>query len=609
MDVGYHGPPDRPTFAQRLKRRAFMRLLTASAGTPALLGLLAACGGAATMPTIAPSTSATTPTGGVVAPPGVTTPPGTAGATPTSGGVIVPGEATGTSAPTTGGIPGGQVSFRWITPVTFSPLFSIVGAEQGVERLLFGALVKVNDKLDAVPDIAEKVEVSPDAQTYTFTLRKTLQFTDGVPLTAKDVVFTLQRAVDKRVGSYWRGRLLSIVGAAAYGEQQAATISGLETPDAYTVKMTLTAPDATWLLTLGDQAALGILPEHALKDVAPDQLKAHPFTLNPNVSAGVFRFSKYAADQYLELQRNESYGGTKAKLDKIFAKILPLDGALAALEKGDLDLMIVPVQEVARLKKVPALTVLSVPSPSVSFITANLTKAYLQDKRLRQAMMYAIDREAIVKEIYKGEATVANHTIIGPEWMGIPTGNEYKFDPAKARQLLKAAGWDSGRTLEAMYIPGAREQDAYAPIIQQQWQEVGLAITLRQVELAEYIRKRNTDHDFELAFVGGGVFRQDPNVSSKYFETPNFVPSGANYSHYSNKRVDQLFAAGRATTDKAKRKESYTEVAMILNDEVPWVFLWSPNSIFAHNKRLVGFKPPSYAEHQMWNAEDWSVRE
>jgi len=585
MIAGNHDPSGQSGRARRLKRRVFIRLLTASAGTPALLGLLAACGGAATTP------GAATATEGVVATTVVARPTG----------------AVGTAATAAGGAPGGQVSFRWIKPVTFSPLFSIVGAEQGVERLLFGALVKVNDKLEAVPDIAEKIEVSPDAKTYTFTLRKPLRFTDGVPFTAKDVAFTLQRAVDKRVGSYWRGRLLSIVGAAEYGDQKAATISGLETPDDYTVKMTLTAPDSTWLLTLGDQAALGILPEHILKDVAPDQLKAHPFTLNPNVSAGVFQFSKYEADQYLELKRNESYGGQKAKLDKIFAKILPQDVALAELEKGALDLMIVPVAEVERLKRIPTLTVLSVPSPSVSFITANLTKPYLQDKWLRQAMMYGIDRESIVKEIYKGEATVTNHTVIGPDWMGIPGGNEYRFDPNKAKQLLKEVGWDSGRKLETIYIPGTREQDAYAPIIQQQLKEVGLNIELRQVELAEYIRKRNTDHDFDLAFVGGGVFRQDPNVSSKYFETANFVPSGANYSHYSNKRLDQLFEAGRATPDTAKRKEIYTEVATILNDEVPWVFLWSPNSIFAHNKRLGGFKPPSYAEHQMWNAEDWWV--
>ncbi len=502
---------------------------------------------------------------------------------------------------------GGQVSVHWAKPVTLNPLFSTAGAEQGVEQLLFGALVKVNARLEAVPDIAERIDVSPDAKTYTFTLQRDLVFTDGKPLTARDVVFTIERAVDARTGSYWQGRLLLIEGATEYSEQKADTITGLEAPDDYTVRMTLTTPDSTWLLTLGDFAGLGILPSHVLKDVPPDQLKQHPFSLNPTVSAGVFQFSRYETDQFLEIKRNDTYGGDKAKLDRIFFKISTPDVALAQMETGELDLMIVPVAEMERLKDNPDLTVVSVPSPSIDFLTLNLKKPYLQDKRIRQAMIYAIDREAIVEAIYQGEATVVNQPIIGPEWMGTPDVNAYRFDPEQARQLLGEANWDGSQAIEAIYMPGDKEREAYVPIIQQQFRDVGIALELRATEGAEYIRRRNTDHDFDLAFVAGGVFRQDPNVSAKYFETKNWVPGGANYSHYSNPRVDELFAAGRATTDQAQRKVIYTEVASILNDEVPWIFLWSPNSIFAYNRRLVGFEPPSYANHNMWNADDWTV--
>ncbi len=602
MSAGYHGPPVQPGHSRRLKRRMFMRLLTASAGTPALIGLLAACGGAATTPTIVPSASATTSTSGMITTTGVATPPGVTGATLTVGGAATPSGATGA----TGGAPGGQVSFHWSKPVTFDPLFSTAGVEQGIEQLVLGALVKVTDGLEAVPDIAEKIDVSPDVTTYTFTLHKDLQFTDGKPLTAKDVIFTYERAIDKRVGSYWGGRLLDIVGAADYGQQKADHVTGLEMPDDYTVKMTLTHPDATWLLTLGDFAGLGILPAHVFAGVAPDQLRQHPFSLKPDTSAGVFQFVQYQTDQFVELKRNEGYGGTKAKLDRLFGKILTTDAALAQLDQGELDLMILPIGEVERVKRNPNLTVVSVPSPSIDFLSINLEKAYLQDKRVRQAMMYALDREAIVKEIYQGQAQLVNQTIIGPDWMGMPQVNPYPFDPNKAKQLLKDANWDSGHQLDALYYPGSRERDAYAPILQQLLKDVGINITLRSLELAEYTRLRNAS-TFDLAFVGGGIFRQDPNVSGKYFETVNFVPTGANYSHYSNKRVDELFATGRATSDRARRKQIYTEAATILNDEVPWLFLWSPNSIFGHNKRLVGFKPPNYATHDMWNADQWTV--
>jgi peptide/nickel transport system substrate-binding protein len=605
---------------RRFNRRGVLRLAAVGVGASALTSLLAACGGETPAATTVPAASTPASTAASSAPASaVASTGGAASAAPSSAAASTAASAAPASAAASaaasasastaaGGASGGQVSYHWVKPVTLHPLFSTSGAEQGVERLLFGALVKVNDKLEAVPDIAEKIDVSADAKVYTFSLKKTLVFTDGKPLTADDVVFTIERAVDKRVGSYWRGRLLGIDGAADFSEQKAEKIKGLETPDQYTVKITLGAPDSTFLLTIGNFAGMGILPAHVLKDIAPDQLSKHSFGLNPTPSAGVFQFVKYETDQYVEIKRNETYGGgPKAKLDRIFAKNLTPDVALAQLDKGEIDLMIVPVAEIERVKKNPNLTVVSVPSPSVSFMCLNNELPYFQDKRVRQAMQYAIDREAIVKEIYKGEATVVNQTIIGPEWMGMPDLNMYKFDPGKARQLLKDANWDSGRKIETIYTPGNKEQDAFAAIIQQQFKDIGVDLDLRQIEAAEYGRKLVQQHQYEIAFVGGGVFRQDPNVSANYFEKINWTPAGGNYAHDSNPKVDELFRAGRATPDRTERKKIYTELATILNDELPWIFLWSPNSIFGVNKRLQGFKPPSYATHQVWNAEEWSV--
>jgi len=502
---------------------------------------------------------------------------------------------------------GGQVNVGWTKPVTLNPLFSTIGYEQVVERLIFGSLVKVNADLEAVADLAEEIEVSPDATSYTFSLRQNLTFTDGQPLTARDVLFTIERAVDARTGSYWQGRLMAIEGAAEFSEQAAETISGLEAPDDFTVVMRLAKPDSTWLLTLGDFAGLGILPAHVLGDIAPDQMKQHSFSLAPTVSAGVFKFARYESDQFVELVRNETYGGEKALLDRVFFKILTEDVTVAQLETGEVDVSNVPVTELERLQANPNLTVVSVPSPSVDFLTLNLTKPYFRDKRVRQAMMHALDREAIVQAIFAGEASVVNQTIIGPDWMQLPELNSYAFDPDRARQLLSEANWDSSFRFSLDYVPGTKTRDAYIPIVQQLFNDVGLQVELQPLESAEYSRRRSVEHVFDAALVGGGVFRQDPNVSSKYFETANFVPSGANYSHYSNPRVDELFVAGRATTDVAERVTIYSEIATILNEEVPWIFLWSPNAIFAHNKRLVGFEPPSYVNTPMWNADKWSV--
>jgi len=610
--------------AGSLSRRGFLTGVAAAAGS----AILAACGGSSAAPTAttaAATTAATKPAAAASPAASAAASPVAAAPTTAAASAAAPTTAaasavspTAASAAASTGATGGQLNVVWTKPATIHPLFSTAGIEQGVEQQMFGALVRINDKLEPIPDLAEKIDTSPDAKVYTFTLKKGLTFSDGHPLTSADVVFTIQRAVDKRTGSYWRGRLLAIDGAADYGDQKADTIKGLEAPDATTIKMTLAIPDSTWLITLGDFAGLSILPKHILESTPPDQMAKAPFAFAPTPSGGAFTFADWKADQYLQVKRNETYaGGPKAKLDTIFFKaISQQDVGLAQLDKGEVDLMAaVPVSEVDRLRKSATLTVTSTPSPSVTFLAFNFGRdTPFKDKRVRQAMMYAIDRAGIVKEVLKGEGTVVNSTIIGPDWMGIPDGlNQYAYDPNKAKQLLKDANFNSSAKFSLIYIPGTKVTDAWLPIAQQQFKDVGINVDLTQLDGAEYTKRvvtgatPTTTGDFDIAEVDGGVFRADPNVSAKYFETTSFVPAGGNYGHYTNPQVDDLLRQGRATPDKVQRKQIYTNLAKILNEECPWVFLWSPNSLTAYNKRLVGFKPPSYANHFMWNAEEWSV--
>src|SRR5690606_10960554 len=169
--------------------------------------------------------------------------------------------------------------------------------EQQVERLIFGALVKMSNDLQPLPDLAESIDVSDDATVYTFNLHQNATFNDGTPLTSADVVFTVQRAVDTRTGSFWKGRFSGLVGADSYADQSAETIEGLTAPDDYTVVMTLSAPNSAFLPTLADFTGLGILPKHILGDVAPENLIEDPFNLAPTVGAGAYNFVDYKADQ------------------------------------------------------------------------------------------------------------------------------------------------------------------------------------------------------------------------------------------------------------------------------------------------------------------------
>lgn len=502
-----------------------------------------------------------------------------------------------------------QASILWRTPTTLSPLFSTAGSEQQVERLIFGALVKMTADLDQIGDMASEIEVSDDATAYTFTLADGTTFNDGTPLTSADVVFTIERAVDARTASYWRGRLLGIAGAGAYGDQEAESITGLEAPDERTIKITLENPDSAFLVNFVDFSGFGILPKHILEEIEPDQMINHPFNLEPTVGAGAYNFGQYESDQFLELVRNETYWGEQPAIERIFLRILQPEIAVAELEQGNLDMMPIGIDDIARLTENPNLTVVSVPSPSLDTISVNLDREYFQDKRIRQAMMFALDRNTIVQEIYQGQAQVINSPIFGPDWMGIPEGlNEYPYDPDQARQLLEEAGWDSSRTVEMMYVPGGnRTFDSMVPIVQAQFGEVGIQVELLQLESPELIRKLVTEPDYDMYIGGGGVYGADPSICSKYYIEKNLTPAGANSVRYVNPELDEMFDQGRIASDQDERKKIYTEIAQILNEDLPSIFLWSPNTNFASNTRLLGFEPPRYVNNQLWNAEEWSL--
>ena len=504
-----------------------------------------------------------------------------------------------------------QVSIEWRKPRTLNPLFSTAGFEQQVESAIFGALVKMNDKLEPIGDLAETIDVSDDATQFTFHLRPNATFNDGTPLTAEDVIFTFERALDNRTGSFWTGRLQGIKGAEAYGNQEADTVEGLEAIDERTVRFTLSGPDGAFLVILADFSGLGILPKHILGDVPPDQLEAHSFSLNPTVGAGPYAFVRYETDQFVELEANPNYWGEAPAVDRLFLRILQSEIAVAELESGNLDLISVSIDNMERLQQNPNLTVVSVPSPSMDSISLNLDLEYFQDKRLRQGMMYGINRQGIVESIYAGQAIVRNSPIFGPEWMGVPEGlNEYPYDPEQARALVTEAGWDTNRTVEMMYSPAGNATFAnMVPIIQQQLGEIGIRIELLQLDAAEINRKLITDHDYEIYIGGGGVYGADPNVSSRYYLSNSFTPNGANSVWYANPEVDELYRRGREAESQEERKAIYTELAQLLNEELPSIFLWSPNTNFAYSNRLQGFKPPAYVDNRLWNVQEWSVAE
>jgi peptide/nickel transport system substrate-binding protein len=191
--------------------------------------------------------------------------------------------------------------------------------------------------------------------------------------------------------------------------------------------------------------------------------------------------------------------------------------------------------------------------------------------------------------------------------VGQPEVNPYPYDPEMAKTLLAEAGWDPEQQVDMIYTAGNKEQDAYGPVIQQQWGEVGIQVNLVLVDGAELRRRYIEETDYDLLLFGGGQYRAEPSLTAIYYHSKNLTPAGGNGTHYVNPEIDSLLDQAVATADQEQRRELYHQIAQIINEDVPSVFLWSPNSIYGASKRLQGFEPPSYSGSLLWNAEAWTV--
>jgi peptide/nickel transport system substrate-binding protein len=248
-----------------------------------------------------------------------------------------------------------------------------------------------------VPALAESWEANDTADQWTIHIHPDATWSDGEPVTAEDVRWTYETCLHPDTGCTMlrHTQLLQIAGAQEYSEGAADGISGIEVVDEKTVQFTLNAPNATFINELWQ----GIVPQHALADVAKTELQTHPFNADgPTVVSGPLKFVGRQGDEYYELARNENYWGeTASAFDTVIMKVLNDDVAAAQLEAGEIEFGRIPAGEAARLATLPHLEVVFSPGDLVYYWIVNTKKPFLQDARVRQALMYAMNRPDVLQ--------------------------------------------------------------------------------------------------------------------------------------------------------------------------------------------------------------------
>jgi peptide/nickel transport system substrate-binding protein len=452
------------------------------------------------------------------------------------------------------------------SPTNLDPRVGIDAQSEHIDELLFDGLVVRDASFRVAPGLAERWE-QPDPLTLIFHLHGGVKFSDGRPLTARDVVWTLE--------SMRNGTLITPK-AASY-----ASVASVEAPDAATVVLHLKSPD-NFLLTNLSSGAMGIVPYGSGRD-----FWQHP------VGSGPFRFVSQEIDKEVVIERNPlSWQKEDGNVERVRFAVVP-DPTTRALElrKGSADLESNSLQPdmLPVLAKQKNLIVESVGGTQVQYLGFNTVDPILRDARVRQAIACAIDVPLIVKTLQAGRARPAVSLLPSTHWAWNGDVPRYDYDPQRAERLLEEAGYRRGLggvrlrlTMKTSTDEGTR---LLAATLQQELAQVGIALELRSFESATFLQDltRGSFQMYGLRWIGGN---EQPEIFGYAFSTARIPPKGANRGRYHNPELDALLDDAAKSTDQAKRKEDYAKAQEILARDLPAVNLWYKDSIVVHNRRV-----------------------
>jgi len=451
------------------------------------------------------------------------------------------------------------------SPTNLDPRVGLDAQSERIDSLLFDDLLTRDEHLNVQPQLAEHWEI-PDPKTYIFHLHKGVNFHDGRPLTSRDVKWTFD--------SLLQGKILSTK-AAAY-----RFVDRIDAPDDYTVVFHLKEPFATLLWNLSD-GAMGIVPYGSGTEVS-----------NNPIGSGPFRFVSAEPDNEVVIERNDSYWGEKPHMKKVRFAVVP-DATTRALElrKGSADIGLgntLTADLVLALEREPNLQVLRGPGTVLSYLAFNVRDPILKDRRVRQAIAFAIDRAPLIHYLLRDFARPA-YSLLPPEsWAYDGDVPHYDHNPELARQLLEQAGYPAVNGVRFhLAIKTSTEETTrlLAAVLQQQLQEVGIVLDIRTFEFATFFSDvtRGAYQVHSLRWVGGN---EDPDIFEYVFHSDKFTPHGANRTFYSNPRVDVLIDQARSEMDESTRKQLYAEIQEILAQDLPYIDLWYWDNALVHSKRV-----------------------
>ena len=488
--------------------------------------------------------------------------------------------------------PGGT----WTMAITANPTAYPITAPGAladilVNKTIFNSLVQYQmngEEIEVVPDLAESWQANPELTEYTFKLKPGVTWHDGAPVTAADVKFTMDAVLDPNVNAAGRGVVSSI--------------KSTEVVDDLTVRFVMHYPYALLPVMLGYNKP--ICPRHLLEGQDLNQPTA--FLQRP-VGTGPFRFKEFSQGSYLAVEKNPDYFEGAPLLDGIIFKVIPDGNArVAQVRSGELDFTVIEPPQIDALEGVETVEVRMAPQVNYYFFAINHSNPKFADVRVRQALVHAIDRQALVERVLKGNGAVATgpiNPLLGPYHN--PNVATYDYDPERAVALLTEAGWNKGE--DGVLVNGAGERftirfngpkgfpvmEQVITYAQQAYGDLGFEVEL---ELADWTVHLDQYHDLQYdLLMQWWITPPAPDQYDHYFSE-----SSSNWWGYKNPEVDDLIVRSRSQPDEAQRIELFHQLQAKLAEEVPVVYLYYPQEIQAISTRTRDLPAMGYRDALTW---------
>ncbi|MEW6108432.1 MAG: peptide-binding protein [Nitrospirota bacterium] len=470
-------------------------------------------------------------------------------------------------------------------PSILIPMLAGDSASHNVAGLIFNGLVKYDTDLSVIGDLAESWDISPDGLVITFYLRKGVKWTDGVEFTADDVMFGYKTIIDEKTPTAYKEDYLQVKKA--------------EVLDSYTFRVTYDKPFAPALTTWGN---LVVLPKHLLegKNITKTDFAREPVGLGP------YKLNKWTSGQDVALDSNREYFIGRPYIDKYIYKFIPDPATMfLELQAGGIDMMgLTPIQYTKQTDTdffKNNYQKFRYPVFSYTYMGFNLKHPWFRDKKVRQAIAHAVDKSEIIDVVLFGLGSPATGPYVPNTWPYNPDVKKYEYNPDKAKQLLKEAGWEDsngdgvldkdGHPFEFSILTnmGNNLRKNTATVIQHRLKQIGINVGIRALEWSTFINEFIDKRRFQVVILGWSI-GIDPDQYDIWHSSKT-KEKEFNFISYCNPGVDELLERGRRTFDIEERKKAYFRIQEILAEEVPYIFLYVPDATPIVHARIKGIKP------------------